>query len=142
GDPEALKKVLPTMPTGAFLLLLFDYAAGSLAGGLVAAWVARRRPALHALIVGGVLTVLGYLNLLLLPGHPAGSRAANGVVYLLPACAGFRLIRVVTRRRGRLGPQRRLDPTTLLRRQRAARVKAAALRHLARARHFPRQDDP
>jgi hypothetical protein len=90
-DPEALKKVLPTMPTGAFLLLLLDYAAGSLAGGLLAAWVARRRPALHALIVGGVLTVLGFLNLLLLPGHPAWVWAASAVVYLLPAYAGSRL---------------------------------------------------
>jgi hypothetical protein len=90
-DPEALKKLLPTMPAGRFLLLLADYAAAGLAGGFVAAWVARRRPALHALIVGAVLTVLGFLNLLMLPGHPAWFWAANAVVYLLPAYAGARL---------------------------------------------------
>ncbi|HEX5272882.1 MAG TPA: hypothetical protein VFW33_20430, partial [Gemmataceae bacterium] len=90
-DREALKQAIPNMPAGAFLLWLGAYAVGALAGGFVAAWVARRRPALHALIVGGLLTVLGVLNLVMLPGHPAWFCAANLVVYLLPAYLGSRL---------------------------------------------------
>jgi hypothetical protein len=91
GDVEAMKQVVAAMPPGAFLLLLCEYAVGSLAGGFFAAWVARRRPALHALIIGGALTAVGFLNLLMLPGHPAWFWAANAVVYLLPAYLGARL---------------------------------------------------
>jgi hypothetical protein len=91
GDGEAMKQVIATMPTGAFLLLLAEYAVSSLAGGFFAAWIARRRPALHALTVGGVFTALGFANLLMLPGHPAWFWAANVVVYLGPAYLGSRL---------------------------------------------------
>lgn len=90
-NPEAVRKFLEDAPVGALLFVLLAYAAGSLSGGFLAAWVARRAPATHALIVGGVLMAMGVLNLLMLPGHPAWFWAASLLVYLPPAYLGSRL---------------------------------------------------
>ncbi|HKI33827.1 MAG TPA: hypothetical protein VKA46_18385 [Gemmataceae bacterium] len=90
-DTEALKKLLPNMPVGAFLLVLLGNAVGSLAGGFLGAWMARRAQATHALIVGTVLMLMGVANLLILPGHPAWFWAASLLVYLPPAYLGARM---------------------------------------------------
>jgi hypothetical protein len=89
-DMEALKKVLPTMPVGAFLCVLFMYAVGSFVGGLIAGWIARRAQTVHALIVGAILMALGVVNMLMLP-HPGWFWAASLLVYLPPAYLGSRL---------------------------------------------------
>src|SRR5690606_6544502 len=61
--PEALARAMTLLPIGAFLMVLLSYALGSLAGGMVAAHVARRAPVGHAIAVGLLLTIVGLMNL-------------------------------------------------------------------------------
>jgi hypothetical protein len=86
-DREAMKKYIADAPVGALVYVLLAYAVGGLVGGFLTAWVARRAPVLHGLILGSVFLSLGVVNLLTLP-HPAWFVAANLLVFLPPAYLG------------------------------------------------------
>ena len=64
-DPEQIRAVLATAPTGAFLVVLVGWILGSLAGGFVAAKLGKTLRA--AVITGVLLTLLGIANNLMLP---------------------------------------------------------------------------
>jgi hypothetical protein len=82
-DREAIRSLLAGAPVGAFLVVIFGWAIGSLAGGFVAAWIGRRAPMRHALVLGGLLTLAGIANNLMVP--PPLWFWIAGLVVLIPA---------------------------------------------------------
>lgn len=66
-DGEAIRQLMASAPVGAFLVVIFGWALGSLAGGYVAAWIANAAPVGHALALGGLLTLAGVANNIALP---------------------------------------------------------------------------
>ena len=89
-DREAIRTLLAGAPTGALVVVIVGWAVASVAGGGVAAWIAGRRRILSAMIVGGLLTVAGIANNLMLP-PPSWFWIAGLVVFLPTAYAGARL---------------------------------------------------
>lgn len=71
-------------------MVLFGWALGSVVGGFLAAWIGWNAPVAHALVLGGLLTLAGIANNLMLP--PPVWFWISGIVVLLPAAyAGARL---------------------------------------------------
>ncbi|MBI3447874.1 MAG: hypothetical protein HY049_02980 [Acidobacteria bacterium] len=89
-DREAIRALMASAPVGAFLVVLLGWGVGSLVGGFVAASIGRSAPVPHALVVGGLLTLAGIANNLMLP-PPAWFWIVSLVVLLPAACAGARL---------------------------------------------------
>lgn len=91
-DPQALQAAMMNAPVGALLFVLLAWAVGSLAGGWTAARIARSRPVLHAVIVGGFLLAAGIANLITIP-HPPWFTLLSVLVFLPAAYAGSLLAR-------------------------------------------------
>jgi hypothetical protein len=80
-DPQQLAALIAEMPVGALALVLAGWVVGALDGGLVAAWISKRRvPA----IVVGVLVMLGAFLMVAMVPHPMWMSIA-GVLLPLPA---------------------------------------------------------
>jgi hypothetical protein len=69
-DMEALSKLLPTMPFGAHLLILFSWELGAFVGGAVAALIAGRAHCAHAGFIGGLVLAFTIAIFFMLRGHP------------------------------------------------------------------------
>jgi hypothetical protein len=69
-NPASVRAFMARMPTGAFLSLLLAWFVGTGVGGFLAARVARRARAPHALIVGGLVMAGAIANMIMIP-HPA-----------------------------------------------------------------------
>jgi hypothetical protein len=85
-DHEAMREHIHSLPIGAFLFVLADWAIGSFAGSWVAARLATRARPVHGLIVGAFFLLSGVLNMLMIP-HPwwmwvGGIVALAGCSYL------------------------------------------------------------
>jgi len=89
-DREAIRSLLASAPIGAFLVVMAGWAIGSLAGGWLAARVARRAPVGHALVLGALLTLGGIANNLVVP-PPLWFWITSLLVLLPAAYAGGRL---------------------------------------------------
>lgn len=68
-DPEALSAYIAAAPAQVLLFVMLAWMAGAFVGGLVAAWLGRGSPAVHALIVGGLMLAMGVLTMVKIP-HP------------------------------------------------------------------------
>ena len=68
-DIAQAREAVRDMPVGAMLMVLLGWSLGALAGGGLAATLARSAPDLHALAVGVILLLLAAINMVLLP-HP------------------------------------------------------------------------
>ena len=88
-DREAIRALMASAPVGAFLVVLLGWVLGSLLGGFVAAWIGSSGPVPHALVLGGLLTLAGIANNLMLP-PPAWFWLPTLVVFLPAAYAGAR----------------------------------------------------
>jgi hypothetical protein len=89
-DREAIRTLMAGAPVGAFVVVLFGWVLGSLVGGFLAAWIGRNAPVAHALALGGLLTLAGIANNLMLP--PPGWFWITSLLVLLPAAhVGARL---------------------------------------------------
>jgi len=89
-DREAIRALMASASIGAFLVVLFGWALGSLVGGFLAAWIGRNTPVAHALVIGVFLTLAGIADNLMLP--PPTWFWISSLVVLLPAAyAGARL---------------------------------------------------
>jgi MFS family permease len=89
-DKEAIRALLASAPVGALLVVLLGWVLGSLLGGFLAAWIGWNAPVAHALVLGGLLTLAGIANNLMLP--PPVWFWITSLVALLPAAyAGARL---------------------------------------------------
>jgi hypothetical protein len=89
-DREAIRELLATAPVTAFLVVLLGWILGSLAGGWVTARLAARATVGHALLLGGLLTIAGIANNLMIP-PPAWFWVVSLPVFVPAACAGARL---------------------------------------------------
>ena len=89
-DREVIRRIFASAPVGALLVVIFGWALGSLAGGCVAAWITRRTPVGHALVLGGLLTLAGIANNLMVP-PPLWFWIAGLLVLIPAAIAGARL---------------------------------------------------
>jgi len=89
-DREAIRALMASAPVGAFLVVLFGWALGTLTGGFLAAWIARQGQLAHALVLGGLLTLAGIANNLMLP-PPAWFWIPTLVIFMPAAYAGSRL---------------------------------------------------
>src|SRR5262245_52002319 len=86
-DPESLKRWVASMPLAAKLCVLLAYAAGSVAGGWVAAGLGPGARLMHAMIVAALLFGAGLMNLMTIP-HPAWFWVASSLIYWLGAWSG------------------------------------------------------
>ena len=84
---ESLKAARASIPLGALLFVLLSYAAGSVAGGWLAARIAPRAPMMHAMIVAALLFGAGLMNLMTIP-HPAWFWVVSSAIYWLGAWSG------------------------------------------------------
>ena len=87
-DKQAMGAWIQGLPVGAFLLLLAGYAAGSFTGGAVAVLIGRKP--WPALVIGGLLTLSGIANLVMIP-HPAWVAVVSLAIYLPMAWLGGRV---------------------------------------------------
>jgi hypothetical protein len=80
-DPQQLAALIAQMPFAALALVLAGWIVGALDGGLVAAWISKRRmPA----IAVGILVMLGALLMVAMVPHPLWMSIA-GVLLPVPA---------------------------------------------------------
>jgi hypothetical protein len=75
-DPDAVAAFIPAMPLGAFLFVLAAYVLATIAGGVIAALLARRHGMRLAAIVGALILTASVANFVALP-HPAWFVAAT-----------------------------------------------------------------
>ena len=87
---EAMKAYVAALPIGALLFVLLAYVLGSLAGGWLAAKIARDSRLHLPLTVGGVLLFFGIINLVTIP-HPLWFAMVSILVFLPAAYLGGRL---------------------------------------------------
>jgi len=102
-DREAIRAIMANAPVGAFLVVLLGWVLGSLVGGFLAAWIGWNPPVAHALVLGGLLTLAGIANDLMLP-PPVWFWIASLVVLLPAACAGAQLAPGKNLAKSRMGP--------------------------------------
>jgi hypothetical protein len=81
-DMEALKRILPTMPLGAFLMVLLAWESGAFVGGAVAALIAAFARVIHAAIIGAWV-LIGTIAIMFMLPHP-GWMIAAGLVLPVP----------------------------------------------------------
>ena len=86
-NPESLKAMMSQLSLAAKLCVLLAYAAGSVAGGWVAARFAPRARMMHAMIVAALLFGAGLMNLMTIP-HPAWFWVTSSLIYWLGAWSG------------------------------------------------------
>lgn len=89
-DREEIRALLANAPVGAFLVVLVGWVLGGLVGGFLAAWIGWNAPLAHALVLGGLLTLAGIANNLMIP-PPAWFWIPSLVAFLPAAYAGARL---------------------------------------------------
>lgn len=89
-DPESLRMYSDRISAGALWMVILAYAAGALTGGFVSALIAPTTAKIVALVTGGIFTVFGVINLMLIP-HPTWFLFVSLSVYLPFAFAGYRL---------------------------------------------------
>jgi MFS family permease len=89
-DKEAIRALMANAPVGAFLVVLLGWVLGSLVGGLLAAWIGWNAPLAHALVLGGLLTLAGIANNMMVP-PPVWFWIISLVVFLPAVYAGAQL---------------------------------------------------
>ncbi|HTL98929.1 MAG TPA: hypothetical protein VL181_09005 [Holophagaceae bacterium] len=89
-DSEVLRGLLAHAPLGAMLVVIGGWTLGGLTGGWVAAKISHSSSMGPALAVGGLLTLAGIANNLMIP-PPAWFWVASLIVLMPAAYAGARL---------------------------------------------------
>ena len=89
-DREMIRTLLAGAPVGAFLVVLAGWILGGVAGGWVTARLAAKATARHSLVLGGLLTLAGVVNNLMIP-PPMWFWIASLVVLMPAAHLGARL---------------------------------------------------
>ncbi|MGH7729988.1 MAG: hypothetical protein ACRENJ_01920 [Candidatus Eiseniibacteriota bacterium] len=84
---DSIKAAMAQIPLASLLFVLLSYAAGSVAGGWVAARFAPRDKMAHAMTLAALLFCLGIMNLISLP-HPPWFWVASSAIYWLGAWSG------------------------------------------------------
>lgn len=87
---EVVRELLAGAPISVLLVVLAGYVFGSVAGGFVTAWIGRRTPLVHGLVLGGLGTLANIGNNLMLP-PPPWFWVASLIVFIPAAYVGARL---------------------------------------------------
>lgn len=87
---EDVKELLDEIPFGSLIMIVIGWAIGSFAGGAVATLISPEKKQWNALVVGGVLMLIGILNMFLLP-HPLWMWFFALIVYLPFAYFGSKI---------------------------------------------------
>ncbi|MEI8211281.1 MAG: hypothetical protein WCI02_03980 [Planctomycetota bacterium] len=66
-DREVFRELFANVPIGALVVVILAWILGGIAGGFAAAWIAPPNKLLHAGILGGLLTLAGVANNLMIP---------------------------------------------------------------------------
>jgi hypothetical protein len=90
-DRETIRSIFAAAPLGSLLVVVAGWVLGGGVGGWVAASVAPRTTVGHGLVLGGLLTLAGVANNLMLP-PPAWFWVASLVVLMPAAYAGAHLV--------------------------------------------------
>lgn len=90
-DRDAVGVYVAGLPTGAFLLILFAFAMGSVVGGAIATAVAGKNDARPAWVVGVLLTVAGAINVFWV-AHPLWFAIVSMLIFLPFTWLGGRLV--------------------------------------------------
>ncbi len=93
-DPEDVKRLMASLPAGAFVFVLAGWFLGSLAGALVALRIAKRAAAAWAVALLFILFTC--MNFVMIP-HPTWMIAAGIAIPLLSAWLALRLSRPADR---------------------------------------------
>jgi hypothetical protein len=80
-NKEVLKELMNTMPKGALLMVILAHAIGTFGGGVVTALIATEKRIMFSAITGGVVLIMGIVNLIMLP-HPVWFAIADILVYI------------------------------------------------------------
>jgi hypothetical protein len=89
-DPAVMTAHVASMPARAFLLLIAIYFTSGLAGGWVAARVARQTPAFHGAVVGLIFMLAGLMNVMSIP-HPLWVAAGSLIAQFTGPIVGARM---------------------------------------------------
>ena len=93
-NPEAVRALMASVPTGAMVVVLLGWLLGGVAGGWVTGRIAAAAGLRHALILGVLLTLAGIANNLMLPPPlwfwVAGMLVLGPAAYLGGVLAGRR----------------------------------------------------
>lgn len=94
-DPAKLREYMASGPAMAYLVVLFGYALGAFAGGFIVTKISRRVSSGFTLplVVGGILTLLGISNFMMIPGQPIWFMIAALIVFEPLALIGSRFAR-------------------------------------------------
>ena len=88
---EAKANFMKNIPTGAMAVVIIAWALGALGAGIVSTLVSKDHTSSNpALISGGILFVLGIINMITIP-HPIWFWIAGVLVYLPFAWLGFKI---------------------------------------------------
>ncbi len=68
-DMQAMAEYVDTLPLGALLFVMLAWETGTIGGGLVACFIARKRAMVYASIVGGMVLFATLYTLITIP-HP------------------------------------------------------------------------
>lgn len=85
---EQLKEIMANAPFLALFMVQIGAFLGSFVGGIVSTAVIKSNDNKPAIMVGAVLTVLGAINLLVIP-HPLWFNISTFVVYILGSYCGY-----------------------------------------------------
>jgi drug/metabolite transporter (DMT)-like permease len=87
-NAEELKKLMESAPPISLVLVLLSAFLGAFVGGIIATVLMKTSDKITALLVGAVLTILGILNLLVVP-HPIWFIIPALLVYFIGAWLGM-----------------------------------------------------
>ena len=90
-DREEIKTIMANAPAGALIVVLIGWAIGSASGGFLATLISRKTSFVMALVLGGLLTLAGVANNLMLP-PPIWFWIATFAVLLPSTCVGAKLV--------------------------------------------------
>ena len=91
-NPEHLSELMSTLPLPALLMVELSYVLGSLAAGLLLAFLTKGKCLWQVLVVGGLLTLAGFANLASVQ-HPLWLAVLTTVTYVPVTYLGSRLLR-------------------------------------------------
>ncbi len=90
-DMEAFKTWAASLPTSAYLMVILSYVLGSFVGGFVSTLVTRIK-FWPAIVVGGILMLMGILNAVAIP-QPLWVSIASILCFIPAAWLGARLVK-------------------------------------------------
>ena len=87
-EPLAFASFIETLPTGAFIVLLFSHSVGSLLAAFVATSLSGHTRPTPALVIGVLMLAGGIRNLILIP-HPVWCQISEAIIYLPAVFLGY-----------------------------------------------------